>query len=197
MVIDLVDALGYQQLAGDMLVAQKVVAQVGPCDQGDIGAPTQHHQQVAVMGVGRRGVVVSGEILGVGIEVGELVVIAAEQRQALAAEVAEVTLLALRQALGDEDFGIFQAHVDAGVGNVLPAPIGVFEDRHVHPALLEIAKTTGNGGGYQHEPVVALQGVEGLDQLRQQAGVGPGFRAHRVGRKVRGTNAHQLCSLGR
>ncbi|MNP11683.1 hypothetical protein D3C76_1038820 [compost metagenome] len=148
------------------------------------------------MGVGRRGVVVSGEILGVGIEVGELVVVAAEQRQALAAEVAEVTLLALRQALGDEDFGIFQAHVDAGVGNVLPAPVGVFEDGHVHPALLEVAKAAGNGSGYQHEPVVALLVIESLDQLRQQAGIGPGLRAHRVGRKMCGTDTHQLCGLG-
>ncbi|MCY1453323.1 hypothetical protein D9M71_703050 [compost metagenome] len=149
------------------------------------------------MGIGQGGIVVSGEVLGIGIEVGEFVVVPAEQCQALAGELAEVALLALGQALRDEDFGIFQAHVDAGMGYVPPAPVGVLENRHVHPALLEVAKAAGNGSGYQHEPVVALQGVEGLDQLRQQAGVGTGLRAHRIGRKVCGTDAHQLCGLGR
>ncbi|MNL24252.1 hypothetical protein D3C87_1456790 [compost metagenome] len=149
------------------------------------------------MGIGQRGVVVFREVQGVGIEVGELVVIAAEQCQALAFQVGKIALLSIGQALRDKNLGVFQPHVDGRVGDLFPTPGGIFEDGHVDPALLEITEAPGNGSGHQDKLVVRLRRIQGLDQLRQQPGIGPGFRAHGVRRKMRGTNAHQLRSLGR
>ncbi|MNV48560.1 hypothetical protein D3C71_1404740 [compost metagenome] len=99
--------------------------------------------------------------------------------------------------MGDEDFRIFQPHVDGRVGNVLPAPGRVLEDRHVDPPLREITKATRNRGRYQDELIVGLQLVQGYYQLRQQPGVGTAFRADGVRRKVRRTDSHQLCSRSR
>ncbi|MNN63696.1 hypothetical protein D3C81_1790900 [compost metagenome] len=123
--------------------------------------------------------------------------ITAEQGQALAPEVSEITLLSIRLALGDEDFRILQAHVHRGVRHILPAPLGVLENRHVDPALLEIIEAARDRRRHQYELVVGLRLVQGLHHLRQQAGVGAVFGTNGIRRKMRSTDPHQLRSLGR
>lgn len=77
-------------------------------------------------------------------------------------------------ASGDE-FRRLQAQVDRHVGDVLPTPRGVLEDRHVGVALLEIA-----------EVIALLRMVQRLHPLRQPAAVGALQRAHCIRREMRG-----------
>ncbi|MNH38457.1 hypothetical protein D3C79_994910 [compost metagenome] len=72
------------------------------------------------------------------------------------------------------------------MGNLLPAPRGVLEDRHVGAALLEVTEAPLNRSRHQDETITLLDVVQRLDQLRQQAGVGALLRAHGVGREVCG-----------
>ncbi|MNH30676.1 hypothetical protein D3C79_909850 [compost metagenome] len=76
------------------------------------------------------------------------------------------------------------------MGNLLPAPLWVLEDRHVGAALLQITKAPLNGGGHQDKVVALLGAVKGVDQLWQQTRIGPLFGANGVRREMRGTNLH-------
>ena len=88
--IDLVHAVRDQELFSVLRVVRHKRAQVGACHQRDVRTVTEHHQQVAVVGIGQRGVVVLREVFGLGVEVGEFVVVTTEERQALACEVGKV-----------------------------------------------------------------------------------------------------------
>ncbi|MNH10583.1 hypothetical protein D3C79_700660 [compost metagenome] len=172
-------------MADTLRVAHQKITEIGTGDQGDIRAAALDHQQIAVMGIGQGRVVGIGQVPGVGIEIGKGVVVTTVQRQALALEIGEVVLVTSRLAMGDEDLGIFQAHVDTHMGDLLPAPFGILEDRHVGAALLKVAEAPRDGRGYQDKAVTLLVVVERLDQLRQQAGIGPLLRAHGIGREMR------------
>ncbi|MNP16235.1 hypothetical protein D3C76_1086230 [compost metagenome] len=188
MVIDLIDPLGYQQLPDAFRVACEKIAEVGAGHQGDIGPTALNHQQVAVVGIGQGCVVVIGEVLRVRIEIGKGVVITAVQGQTLAVEVGKIALVTVWLQMGDEYLGIFQAHIDRYMVDVLPAPLRVLENRHVGTPLAEIAESTRNRGRYQDETVVLLGVVQGLDQLRQQPRFGALLGTHRIRREMRGTD---------
>jgi hypothetical protein len=105
-------------------------------------------------------------------------------------------LLAPGFTLRDENLGIFQPHVDTGMGNLLPAPVGVFEDRHIDPALLEIPETPGNRGGHQHELIVGLQAFSASTSCGSNPVSAPCSGA-RCRAEMRRANAHQLRSRSR
>lgn len=189
----LVDPVGDEELPRHVRVAFQVHAQVRARHQGDVGAVTQHHQQVAVVGVGQHRVEFAHEVLRVRVEPGKAVVVAAVEGQALAIQAAEVVLATAVALVGDEDFGVLQAHVDACGLEVLPAPAGVLEHRHVDAPTLEVAEAPRDGRGQHDEAVVRLGLVEGLQQFGQQAGGRFRFRLDHIGREV---GAAHLDHLG-
>ena len=136
------------------------------------------------MGVSQAGVECGTQELGRGLETGKGVVIAVKERQPFIGKVVKIRLAATGLALGDKHLDIFKPHVYRVMGNGIPAPGGVFEEHHVHAPLLELTIAPCVGGRNNDEVVVGLQLVQGIEQLRQQAGIDTDLRAHGIGRKM-------------
>ncbi|MNT08773.1 hypothetical protein D3C72_1435250 [compost metagenome] len=152
----------------------------------------QHHEQVAVVGVGQGRIEVPGEKLRLGVEVGETIMVAIEQRQTLAPEPLEITLPASRLGPRDEHFGIFQPHVDHAVRDLLPTPGRIFEHRHINPPRLEILVSPGNRSRPHDKAEIALRLVKRIEQLRQQASVLRVLRLDHIRREKRAPHMHHL-----
>ena len=192
MTIGLVDPLGHHHPRTGLRVAAQHLDQVGAGHQGNIRTTAQHHQQIAFVGIGQGCRKRFGKVLGCRVEPGKGVVIAAEQRKALAAQIIKIALLTIRLLAGNKHFSVFQPHINGNVRERLPAPGRVLEHQHVHPPPLEIAHTSRHRTGYQDKSVVVLQLVEGIEQLRQQAGVDAAFGAYGIRRKMRSTHPYFL-----
>ena len=68
MVVDLILTLGDQQSAAILRVIAEIKRQVGARHHRQVGAITQDHQQVAVMGIGERHLEMLLEVVGIALK---------------------------------------------------------------------------------------------------------------------------------
>ncbi|RMR24820.1 hypothetical protein ALP90_200012 [Pseudomonas amygdali pv. ulmi] len=67
--------------------------------------------------------------------------IATEQCQTFVSQGVEVILPTSFHSARHIDLGILEPHIDLLMGNVLPAPLGIFENGYIETPFREVTKT--------------------------------------------------------